>query len=557
MRSSTVANDVVVKTKLSAMATRSTRHLVLVLGDQLDLESSAFDEFDPTLDAVWMAEVEQESTKVWTGKPRIVMFLSAMRHFCAALRSRSWPVYYRELDSDGALWRGADGRSLASVGDGFDDVLRESLARIQPQKVLLVEPGEWQVKQDIVKCLRDNEVQFELRADRHFLCSHEEFSRHAKGRKQLRMEYFYREMRIKHRVLLVPQQAYKKASDKPEGGSWNFDRENRKSFSSAGPPLHPAPISFAPDAITQSVIAMVNSRFANHPGELAEFNWPVTALDAQLALEDFIQNRLAAFGDWQDAMWIDQPWLFHSRLSAAMNLKILNPRQVINAAENAWRKGQAPLPAVEGFIRQILGWREYVRGIYWHNMPNYIQHNALAATQALPHFYWTANTEMRCMKSALDQSLRLGYAHHIQRLMVTGLFALMFGANPAQVHAWYLAVYVDAVEWVELPNTLGMSQYADGGLMSSKPYVASGKYIQRMSNYCASCRFNPSESTGPTACPFTTLYWDFLIRHKTSLSQNPRMLMQLKNLERLDEETRSSIQEKAQLFREETAISKT
>jgi deoxyribodipyrimidine photolyase-related protein len=337
--------------------------------------------------------------------------------------------------------------------------------------------------------------------------------------------------------------------DKPTGGDWNFDSENRKSFGRDGPPLHRAPRSFPPDDITRNVIALVNLRFASHPGDLTQFDWPVTIDEAERALEDFIKFRLPEFGDWQDAMWTVEPWLFHSRLSAAMNLKLLHPRRVIEAAAQAYRNGEAPLAAVEGFIRQILGWREYVRGIYWRFMPGYVELNALGADQPLPEFYWTGDTDMVCLRDALGQTLRHGYAHHIQRLMVTGLYALLLGVKPREVHQWYLAVYVDAVEWVELPNTLGMSQHGDGGLMASKPYVATGKYIQRMSNYCAGCRFDPAESTGPKACPFTTLYWDFLLQHEPLLRKNQRMSMQLKNLARLDLPKREAIRNHAARLR--------
>ena len=513
------------------------RHLIIVLGDQLNAQSASFAGFDPAQDLILMAEVDHESTKVWSSKPRTVMFLAAMRHFCVALRARAWPVLYRELTHTAADWSGPEAHLQDRGGDTLSAVLASSLACLRPQRVILVEPGEWQVKADIKATVAAAKIELDMREDDHFLCTHAEFASHAKGRKQLRMEYFYRELRNRHDVLME--------GAKPVGGSWNFDQENRKHFAKSGPPAHRVPCAFAPDAITRKVIEMVNCRFAEHPGDLQRFDWPVTGADAELALQDFIEHRLAAFGDWQDAMWTAEPWLFHSRLSAALNLKLLNPRQVISAAENAWREGLAPLPAVEGFIRQILGWREFVRAVYWQQMPNYLTMNVLEATHDLPEFYWTGNTDMACMRDALTQTLQLGYAHHIQRLMVTGLYALMFGVQPHQVHQWYLAVYVDAVEWVEVPNTLGMALYADGGLMASKPYIASGKYIQRMSNYCKGCRFDPGVATGPGACPFTTLYWDFLIRHQSLLGKNQRMTMQLRNLDRLDAERRAAIQEQA------------
>jgi deoxyribodipyrimidine photolyase-related protein len=289
------------------------------------------------------------------------------------------------------------------------------------------------------------------------------------------------------------------------------------------------------------VIELVNARYQDHPGSLATLGWPVTRAQALRVLSDFIAHRLPLFGRYEDAMWSGEPWLYHSQLSCALNLKLLNAREVVRAAEDAWRSGHAPLAAVEGFIRQILGWREYVRGIYWTQMPGYLERNALNAQADLPAWYWTGDTEMACLKDALTQTLEHGYAHHIQRLMVTGLYALLLGVRPQAVHQWYLSVYVDAVEWVELPNTLGMGQFGDGGLMASKPYVATGKYIQRMSNHCQGCRFDPALSTGPRACPFTTLYWDFLMRHEALLKGNPRMAMQLKNLGRLDAAAREVI----------------
>jgi len=505
----------------------SKTRLVLVLGDQLDLQSAAFDGFDPQRDAVWMAEVAGESTKVWSVKARIAVFLAAMRHFREALEEKGWRVVYHEMGAH----------------ENFGEALRASVLELRPAKLVMVQAGEWGVQRDFEAAAAGLGVPLEVREDRHFLCTTVEFAKHAQGRKQLRMEFFYREMRQRTGVLME--------EGKPAGGQWNFDPENRGSFGKAGPDLlRVPPRRFVPDEITREVIALVEDRFAKHPGTLKDFDWPVTAAQSVEALEDFIAHRLAQFGQYQDAMWVNEPWLYHSRLSAAMNLKLLNPRLVIAAAEKAWREGKAPLAAVEGFIRQILGWREYVRGIYWLKMPDYVRLNAMDAHEALPGFYWTGETDMNCLRDALSQTLRYGYAHHIQRLMVTGLFALLYGVDPHQVHEWYLAVYVDAVEWVELPNTLGMSQYGDGGLMASKPYVASGKYIQRMSNYCAGCRYDPAQATGEKACPFTTLYWDYLLQHEVRLRGNQRMAMQLKNLGRLSAEKRSEIQEQAVRVRE-------
>jgi deoxyribodipyrimidine photolyase-related protein len=368
-----------------------------------------------------------------------------------------------------------------------------------------------------------------------------DFAAHAKGRKQLRLEYWYRELRREHGILMEGKE--------PVGGQWNFDVDNRESFGKKGPQDVPPPTRFVPDAITQEVMALVNTNFAKHPGSLAQFGWPVTRAQALLALQAFITERLPLFGKYEDAMWAGEAWLYHSHLSCALNLKLLNPREVVQAAEAAYHAGHAPLAAVEGFIRQILGWREYVRGIYWTQMPSYLELNALDAQAALPAWYWTGDTDMACLKDAITQTLEHGYAHHIQRLMVTGLYALLLGVKPQAVHSWYLSVYVDAVEWVELPNTLGMGQFGDGGLMASKPYVASGKYIQRMGNQCKGCRYDPALSTGPSACPFTTLYWDFLMRHEPLLKKNPRMAMQLKNLARLEAPAREAIAAQAAAHR--------
>jgi deoxyribodipyrimidine photolyase-related protein len=504
------------------------RTLVIVLGDQLDLDASGFDGFDAATDAVWMAEVAEESTHVWSSKPRTAVFLAAMRHFALVLRGAGRPLHYTRLGDEG------NPGTLAAQ-------LQADIDRLRPKALVMTAPGDWRVLQAIKAVAEANGLPLDIREDRHFYVTVREFAAHAKGRKSLRMEYFYREQRQRHDVLMQDGQ--------PEGGQWNFDADNREAFGADGPRAVPARAGFEPDAVTRDVIALVNSRFADHPGQLDSFAWPVTREQALQALEGFIAQRLPLFGRYQDAMWPGDPWLYHSHLSAALNLKLLSPREVVAAAEAAYRAGQAPLASVEGFIRQILGWREYVRGIYWTRMPRYAELNALDAREDLPAWYWTGATDMACLRDALAQTLAHGYANHIQRLMVTGLFALMLGVQPQQVHAWYLAVYVDAVEWVELPNTLGMSQYADGGLMGSKPYVATGKYIQRMSPHCQGCRYDPAQRTGERACPFTTLYWDFLMRHEALLAGNPRMALQVKNVARLSDEQRQAVQERAAQIR--------
>jgi deoxyribodipyrimidine photolyase-related protein len=398
-------------------------------------------------------------------------------------------------------------------------------------------PGDWRVLEALKAVAAESGLALDIREDRHFFSTVREFAAHAKGRKQLRLEYWYRELRVRHQVLMDGAQ--------PAGGQWNFDADNRESFGKEGPPPIPEPARFKPDDITQEVLQLVANRFADHPGSLDSFAWPVTRAQALQALQRFIRERLPHFGRWQDAMWTGEVWLFHSHLASAMNLKLLSAQEVVQAAQAEWHAGRVDLASAEGFIRQILGWREYVRGIYWLHMPQYLERNALQATRGLPAFFWDAKTDMACLRDALELTLQHGYAHHIQRLMVTGLYALLLGVEPKAVHAWYLSVYVDAVEWVELPNTLGMSQYADGGLMASKPYAASGKYLQRMGNHCKGCRYDPAQATGEKACPYTTLYWDFLLRHEDRLAKNPRMVMQVKNLKRLDDSKREAIRAQA------------
>ena len=504
------------------------RHLVIVLGDQLDAQSSALEGFDATQDVVWMAEVDQESTHVWSAKQRIAVFLSAMRHFAHDLGERGFPLMYVPLDAP-------DNRGTLALE------LESAIQQLQPASLVLTAPGDWRVLHSLRAVAKQHKVALDLRDDTHFFSTVREFAAHAEGRKQLRLEYWYRELRHKHGILMEGKA--------PVGGQWNFDADNRESFGKTGPQNLPPPSRFAPDAMTQEVLALVNTRFADHPGSLTSFGWPVTRAQALEALQAFIDQRLPLFGRYEDAMWAGEPWLYHSHLSCALNLKLLAAREVVQAAQDAFHTGHAPLAAVEGFIRQILGWREYVRGIYWLHMPDYLERNALNAQADLPAWFWTGQTDMACLKDAITQTLEHGYAHHIQRLMVTGLYALLLGVKPQAVHSWYLSVYVDAVEWVELPNTLGMGQFGDGGLIASKPYVASGKYIQRMSNHCSACQFDPAQSTGPKACPYTTLYWDFLMRHEALLKKNPRMAMQLKNLARLDAPAREAITAQATAHR--------
>lgn len=505
-----------------------TRHLIIILGDQLTLDNPALEGFDPTCDCVLMAEVMAEGNHVWSHKARIALFLSAMRHFAQTLEQQGFPLIYLKLGTH-------DFSQL-------DAAWRHYTEQLCPKKIIVCEPGEYRILQMLTALADETAVQLVVRDDTHFMCSQAEFKRWAGYSKSLRMEFFYRNMRKQHHILMRQQQ--------PEGGDWNYDNANRKPFGKQGPQAVPAIPQYAIDTITHQVFADVEHFFPEHPGSLQHFCWPVTRVQALDLLRLFIQDKLADFGVHQDAMWqVEQPahaFLWHSLLASSLNLKLLNPREVIQAAEQAYYARQLPLASVEGFIRQILGWREFIRGVYWLDMPAIAQSNQYQHQRALPLWYWTGNTHMHCMRQTITQTLQYGYAHHIQRLMVTGMFGLLAEVAPEQVQAWYLAVYVDAVEWVELPNVVGMALYANGGRFTSKPYIASGAYIQRMSNYCQGCRYKPDIKTGHQACPVTSLYWHFLIKHQDALAQNPRTALMVKHVNHMSAEQREAITDYAQ-----------
>ncbi len=499
------------------------RHLVLVLGDQLDAKSAAFADFDPTQDHVLMIEAASEATHVWSHKARIAMFLAAMRHFAQSLAAKQIPIDYVRLNSEPGT---------------LIDILQRRLQQYRPQKLILVEPGEYRLEHAIIEICKAAVVTLAIRDDDHFLCSRAAFATWARGYKQLRMEFFYRSMRLKAGVLMAGKQ--------PIGGQWNFDSENRRSFGAKGPSERRAPLGFPADSLTREVLKDIEQHFPDHPGSLASFAWPVTRDDALKLLGDFVKHRLPHFGNFQDAMWSGEPALYHSLLSVALNLKLLNPREVIAAALDAYENNRVALASAEGFIRQILGWREFIRGVYWLDMPQLLDANHFKHQRSLPQWYWSGNTQMNCMRQVVAMTLAHGYSHHIQRLMVTGMFGTIAEIDPAELHKWYLAMYVDAVEWVEAPNTLGMALFANGGRFTSKPYVASGAYINRMSNFCKNCRYKPEEKTGPNACPVTVLYWHFLDKHEPVFAGNPRTALMVKNLAKLPNETRAAIRSQAQ-----------
>lgn len=498
--------------------------IALVLGDQLTLDNPALARLDRSRDRVLMIEAAGEATHVWSHKARIVLFLSAMRHFAETLRAAGYQVHYVPLDSPGP-------------GD-FGERLAGCLDELAPGTLSICEPGEWRMLAAVRRQCRSRGVIVELLPDTHFLIATDEFRRWADGQRILRMEFLYRHMRRRTGILM--------RGSNPEGGRWNYDADNRAGFGGRGPAAVPPPPRFAPDALTREVMALVERRFAGHPGRLASFAWPVTRAQAQDALARFVAERLPAFGQHQDAMWSGEPFLWHALLSSSLNLKLLDPREVIVAALDAWHAQRVALASVEGFVRQILGWREFIRGVYWRHMPDLADGNHFAHSRDLPHWYWTGETAMNCMRQAIGQTLEHGYAHHIQRLMVMGNFALLAGLEPRQVCAWYLAVYVDAVEWVELPNTAGMALYADGGRFTSKPYAASGGYLKRMSNYCKGCRYRPEQRTGSDACPMTALYWNFLDRHADEFARNPRTVLMARNAARFDATERTAIRHTAQ-----------
>ncbi|MCC5885400.1 MAG: cryptochrome/photolyase family protein [Gammaproteobacteria bacterium] len=486
--------------------------LVLVLGDQLSPELAVLRNADPARSRILMAEVAGEVSYAPHHAKKLAFLFSAMRHRAEALRGAGFAVDYVTLD---------DPHNRGTLCGELDRAWR----RHGQPPLRITEPGEWRVKAEIDAWARDREADLTWIEDDRFLCSITAFKHWAHGRKGLRMEHFYRTMRRRHGLLME--------GDEPAGGRWNFDAENREPLP---PPLArapiPQPMRFRPDATTLDVLELVRRQCPDAFGELEPFWFAVTPADAKRAFSGFLRKSLTRFGDHQDAMASGEDFVYHAVISIYLNAGLLDPLACCRAAEDAWRDGAAPLNAVEGFIRQILGWREFIRGIYWLAMPEYAEGNALEADLPLPEFYWSGRTGMRCVAETVAGIRRNAYAHHIQRLMVTGNFALLAGLEPKAVCDWYLGVFADAYEWVELPNTLGMALHGDGGLFASKPYAASGRYIDRMSDYCQGCRYDPADATGETACPFNYLYWDFIARHRQRFEKHPRMAMIYRNLTR-------------------------
>ena len=493
--------------------------LVLVLGDQLSEGLSALREGCKDRDTVVMAEVVEEATYVLHHPKKIALIFAAMRKFAAALENDGWTVAYTQLDD------------TDNAGSIVGELLRRA-EQTAAESVICTEPGEWR----LINKLTHAPIKTRILPDDRFLATHAEFEGWAKGRKSLRMEYFYREMRRKTGLLMD--------GDKPAGGQWNFDHDNRKPAPGSIAPE--GPLTFEPDNVTGDVLALVEAQFGDHFGTLRPFTFATTRAQALDALAHFVKHSLPTFGDYQDAMVTGEPFMFHAILSPYINMGLLGSMEVCEAAQEAYDKGDAPINAVEGFIRHIIGWREYVRGIYFLEGPDYASRNVLKQKRDLPAMYWGGETDMACMEAAVGQTQEHAYAHHIQRLMVTGNFALLAGIDPQQVSEWYLEVYADAYEWVEAPNVVGMSQFADGGVIASKPYVSSGSYINRMSDYCKGCAYSVTKKTGEGSCPFNTLYWHFLDRHRDRFSDNPRMGNMYATWDRMDEEKRETVLSDAQ-----------
>ncbi len=494
--------------------------IILVLGDQLTPTLSSLRAGNRDDDIVLLVEVMAEATYVHHHVKKLAFVFSAMRHFAEELRGAGWRVEYVRLDDAG------------NTGTLVGEVAR-ARASHGITRVLVTEPGEWRLL-DEMRGWNDAE----LLPDDRFLSDHHEFSQWADDRKGLRMEHFYRLMRRKTGLLME--------GDQPAGGQWNFDSDNRQRADSAL--LLPQPLRFAPDDITQDVLKLVASHFPDHFGDLEPFWFATSRAEADVAFAHFLRSGLPDFGTYQDAMLTNHKFLCHAVVSIYLNVGLLDPLAMCQAVEAEWRAGRVPLNSAEGFIRQVIGWREYMRGVYWWRMPDYVASNALDAHRPLPAFYWSADTPMACMRACITQTREEAYAHHIQRLMVTGNFALLAGIDPHELHEWYLAVYADAYEWVELPNVIGMSQFADGGLLASKPYAASGAYINRMSDYCSGCAYEVKAKEGPKACPFNLLYWHFIARHRDRLTRNHRMAQMVRTWDRFSPDKQAQLDRDAEAF---------
>lgn len=499
--------------------------LRLILGDQLNSNHFWFNKVDTNVSYVFM-EMRQETDYVLHHAQKILGIFAAMRHFAGELEAKGHLVLYLKID---------DPKNLQGLTQNIDRLIAEhSFNAFEYQ-----EPDEWRLDEQLNTYCQSLNISSKMFSSEHFLADREDVGKLFVGRKKWLMETFYRQMRVKHEVLIEKMSS----SIKPTGGQWNFDQENRKAWK--GKPVEPNDARPTHDhrALWNSIERSGVKSFGNPQAE--NFRWPVSRTEALSHLKIFIDQILPHFGDYQDAMSVHSWRMFHSLISFGLNIKLLHPLEVIRAAEAAYVSDKVSLSAAEGFIRQILGWREYIRGVYWANMPEYVNHNYFGHETPLPDWFWTGDTKMNCVSHAIKQSLEHAYAHHIQRLMITGNFALLAGINPQALHEWYLGIYIDAFEWVELPNTLGMSQFGDGGLLATKPYVSSAAYIDRMSDYCKTCAYDKKKRLEKDACPFNALYWNFYQKHEDKLSKNPRIGMAYRQLAKMSAEELKAIKEKA------------
>ena len=504
------------------------RVLRLILGDQLNREHSWFERIDADVVYV-MAEMRQETDYVRHHIQKVIAFFLAMRNFANALAEKGHTVLYFKInDADNPQY--------------INKLIPNLIEKYKIEKFEYLLPDEYRLDQQIQQLCDSLSIPFTAQDTEHFYTTRYEQREFFSGKKQRIMENFYRMMRAKHEVLME--------QSLPLGGQWNFDQENRKKWK--GKPNIPPPLNLKRNVekIRQEIVNAGIATIGSVDSE--NFNWPISREEGLSLLDYFCEHLLVHFGDYQDAMDPNEPYLFHSRLSFALNSKMLSPREVNDKVIEYYNshKEDIHISQVEGFVRQILGWREYMRGIYWEYMPDYAKMNSLGHERPLPDFYWTGDTQMNCLKHAIGQSLTEAYAHHIQRLMVTGNFALLYQCQPDYVDTWYLGVYIDAIEWVELPNTRGMSQFADGGIVATKPYVSSANYIQKMSNYCSDCQYSPKEALGEKGCPFNALYWNFLVTHREKLASNRRMSMMYRILDKKDPQQVQALVDRAQYLLE-------
>lgn len=496
--------------------------LRLLLGDQLNSKHSWYKTTDKNI-VYCFFEMEQETNYVVHHIQKVVGFFLAMREFAEQLEENGHQVVYYKIN---------DKNNTQSLTENLSNLIKElSIENFEYQY-----PDEYRLDEQLSKFCKQLSIPFEAFETEHFFTSRDELKTFFKGKKQYLMESFYRYMRKKHHVLME--------NSTPEGGLWNYDKSNRKKWQENT--LIPPYISFNHNV--ESVVNEIQDANVKTIGNInvKNFDYPINREEALQQIDYFCEHLLVYFGDFQDAMHTDQINLYHSRISFAMNCKLISPKEVIEKSIHTFRKDKnIDISQIEGFVRQILGWREYMRGMYWALMPEYKTLNSLQNYNDLPDFYWTGNTKMNCLKNAINNSLDNAYAHHIQRLMITGNFALLTQVHPDNVDSWYLGIYADAIEWVQLTNTRGMSQFADGGKIATKPYVSSGSYIDKMSNYCGSCHYNKKEKIGENACPFNSLYWNFLDDKKEQLQGNRRMGMMYNLLHKIPSENLYKIKERA------------